>query len=168
MGTIASAFSTAFRDYVTDGVPSSGANSPLKSALRALGVTIEAYIPQLQNVSGALTGNVAMSVISTFYDGPTINCGTVGTWRVGGSVSVVSTTADTLIIKLWDGATVIASGAGLVPAGNFVLLSIAGIITNPAGNLRISLSNNNSVNASMRWNDTGMQRDSSISAVRIG
>jgi hypothetical protein len=41
MGNIATAFETAWRDYVTNAVPASGANNPLKSECRAVGSTIE-------------------------------------------------------------------------------------------------------------------------------
>jgi len=44
MGAIADAFNTAFRAYVVDGNPGSGANPPAKSDARALGALIEAAI----------------------------------------------------------------------------------------------------------------------------
>ena len=44
MGAIPDALSAAFRDYVIDGVPGSGANKPRKSEIRALGAVIEGAI----------------------------------------------------------------------------------------------------------------------------
>jgi hypothetical protein len=44
MGAVADAFTAAFQDYITDGMPSSGARKPVKSEIRALGATIEALI----------------------------------------------------------------------------------------------------------------------------
>ena len=44
MGTIASAFLNAFRDFVVNGVPSSGQNEPNKSEIRSIGPVIEAFI----------------------------------------------------------------------------------------------------------------------------
>lgn len=44
MGQIADAFKNAFRDYETDGVPSSGAHAPRKSAIRPIGALIEEQI----------------------------------------------------------------------------------------------------------------------------
>ncbi len=41
MGEITDRFASAFRDYVTDGVPSSGAHEPVKSEIRAIGQVIE-------------------------------------------------------------------------------------------------------------------------------
>lgn len=52
MGAIKTAFRSAWRDFVTDGVPSSGVNKPNKSTLAALGDVIEA------EVEGAAAGNV--------------------------------------------------------------------------------------------------------------
>ncbi|RWP06709.1 hypothetical protein [Mesorhizobium sp.] len=39
---VAAAFNDAWRDYVTDGVPSSGANKPLKSEIRGIGPIVDA------------------------------------------------------------------------------------------------------------------------------
>jgi hypothetical protein len=44
MGTIANAINTAYRDYVVDGVPASGANNPSKSECRAVGPAIETWL----------------------------------------------------------------------------------------------------------------------------
>jgi hypothetical protein len=44
MGAITDALAAAFRDYVTTGVPASGAHEPVKSEIRALGPLIESAI----------------------------------------------------------------------------------------------------------------------------
>jgi hypothetical protein len=44
MGTIADVISAAWRDYVTDGVPASGAHEPVKSEIRDIGPVIESAI----------------------------------------------------------------------------------------------------------------------------
>lgn len=44
MGTIATAFNTAFRDYVVDGNAGSGANPPSKSECRSIGPTLETWL----------------------------------------------------------------------------------------------------------------------------
>lgn len=44
MGSITDGFASAFRDYVSDGVPASGPNEPAKSEVRAIGPLIEAAI----------------------------------------------------------------------------------------------------------------------------
>lgn len=50
MGAVADAFNTAFRAYMVDGVPGSGANPPEKAEARALGALIEALVGPASNV----------------------------------------------------------------------------------------------------------------------
>lgn len=45
---VAAAFDTAFRDYVTDGVPSSGTHRPAKSEVRGIGAIIDAQIVSIE------------------------------------------------------------------------------------------------------------------------
>lgn len=47
MGNIYDAFKLAFRDYATDGVPASGAHEPVKSEIRALGLSLETALAAL-------------------------------------------------------------------------------------------------------------------------
>lgn len=49
MGTIATAFQNAWRNFVTDNVPSSGTNKPVKSEIRAIGTTIETELGLLED-----------------------------------------------------------------------------------------------------------------------
>jgi len=44
MGAVAAGFTAAFQDFITDGMPSSGARKPVKSEIRTLGTTIESYV----------------------------------------------------------------------------------------------------------------------------
>jgi len=55
MGTIAAAFSGAFRDYNTDGVAASGVKQVAKSDCRSLGTTIEAYFAAPWTLSANVT-----------------------------------------------------------------------------------------------------------------
>lgn len=55
MGTIAAAFSGAFRDYNTDGVAASGVKQVVKSDCRSLGTTIEAYFAAPWTLSANVT-----------------------------------------------------------------------------------------------------------------
>lgn len=56
MGAVANAFATAFRDFVTDGIPASGANESVKAQIRAIGPILE---NALANAGlGALVGVV--------------------------------------------------------------------------------------------------------------
>lgn len=58
MSGIAAAFSSAWRNYVTDGVPSSGAHKPTKSDLRALGDTVQTEVVALVDADVALSARV--------------------------------------------------------------------------------------------------------------
>ncbi|MER9900097.1 SGNH/GDSL hydrolase family protein [Mesorhizobium sp. M0130] len=57
---VAAAFNDAWRDYVIDGVPSSGANKPLKSEIRGIGTVIQTTVDGLDTrldvVEGAIGG----------------------------------------------------------------------------------------------------------------
>src|SRR6516165_4886960 len=92
----------------------------------------------ISSLSYVVPADIAVS--TSYVDGPVVAQGTVGTWYAGGSVTLYDTTASAAFIcKLWDGTTVIASGAvylGTALSAGSVWLS--GIITNPVGNLRIS------------------------------
>jgi hypothetical protein len=55
MGAVDTAFKAAFRDYNTDGVPSSGVKKPAKSEIRALGATIENYVAAPWTLSANIT-----------------------------------------------------------------------------------------------------------------
>lgn len=55
MGTIATAFTTAFRDYNTDGNAASGIKQPSKSEIRSIGTTIEAYFAAPWTLSANVT-----------------------------------------------------------------------------------------------------------------
>lgn len=48
MGNVTDGFKSAFRDFVTDGVPASGANKPFKSEARGLGAIIESALGTIQ------------------------------------------------------------------------------------------------------------------------
>ncbi|MGJ0505601.1 MAG: hypothetical protein ACR652_00415 [Methylocystis sp.] len=74
MGAIDTAFKAAWRDYVTDGVPASGARNTPKSDARALGATIEAYF------AAPLTIPLVEAERASL---PSVPAGTI--WRLGGS-----------------------------------------------------------------------------------
>lgn len=58
MSGIAAAFASAWRNYVTDGVSSSGAHKPAKADLRALGDTIQSEVVALVDADVALSGRM--------------------------------------------------------------------------------------------------------------
>lgn len=120
--------------------------------------------------SNTLSGDVALSNISNYFDGPSISLGS-GTWFVSGSVVVGLTVAgtDTFRAKLWDGTTIKASGEGTnVSGGANDTIHLSGIFTNPAGNVRISVRDITSTNGKIMFNDTANSCDSQLWAIRIG
>lgn len=129
-------------------------------------LTLNALTP----IMASLGADVALNNTGTFFDGPSIAQGTVGTWFVSGTVSCSDTAGVAQFrLKLWDGTTVIASavvsssGANIVAGG-----TVSGFITNPAGNLRVSVEDATSVNGSIKFNTSGLSKDSSITAIRVG
>lgn len=118
--------------------------------------------------STALGATVALSNVSSYFDGPSINVGTSGTWLVSGTVTVSDTATANINVKLWDGTTVIASARAHVDgAGTWETIALSGFITSPAGNLRISVQDASSASGSILHNASGNSKDSTITAVRI-
>lgn len=120
-------------------------------------------------ITAALGANVNLNNVSNYFDGPSIAQGSTGTWFVSGSVLVADTSATAaFFVKLWDGTTVIASGGSFTRAANeFTTISLSGVITSPAGNLRISVSDVSTTNGLIYANRSGLSKDSVITAYRI-
>jgi hypothetical protein len=129
-------------------------------------VSAPAVLPSA--ITNSLSGDVSLNDTSLYFDGPTVAQGTVGTWFVSGTVSFTNGTTAGLLFKLWDGTTVIASTGGRVTvnAGLFSV-SLSGVITNPAGNLRISAKDPGTTSSALTFNTTGTGNDSTITAFRI-
>lgn len=64
MGAVQNAFDLAFRDYVLNGVPGSGANEPIKAEIRAIGAVIEQFIGTV-GVSDSIYETVADGIAAT-------------------------------------------------------------------------------------------------------
>lgn len=92
MGDIRTSANASFRDYVTDGLPASGANKPIKSAIRAWGGVIEDRVDDVEAIAMAAaaglnwtseiirvrsTGNV--TIASELENGDTLNGVTLAT-----------------------------------------------------------------------------------------
>lgn len=119
----------------------------------------------------ALGSDVALNNASNYFDGPSVAQGTSGIWFASGTVTVTDPTgASGLIdVKLWDGTTVIASTAVTTFAGAITYtISVSGVITNPAGNIRISAKSTVSTTGKIAFNTSGNSLDSSVTAFRIG
>jgi hypothetical protein len=143
--------------------------------LKTIGLTIDGHSTQLATILGAsalrasLGADVLLNNTANYFDGPSIAQGTVGTWWVSGTVSVFDTAGACIIdAKLWDGTTVIASAYGSAPLANVGgAISLSGWITNPAGNLKISVRDQTAATGKILFNSSGNSRDSTISAFRI-
>lgn len=130
MGTIATAFSTAFRDYNTDGVASSGVKQPAKSEIRSIGTTIEAYFAAPWTLSANTTVTTPPSAPTGYIQqliGASANAnqfflldGSGGIpgfrtrrWNVTGSAASAIQSGD--VLSTWDvygfGSTSVSSGA---------------------------------------------------------
>lgn len=124
---------------------------------------------KMSQITNSLSGDVNLTDTSLYFTGPTISQGTVGTWLASGTVSVKDTTAGaTILAKLWDGTTVIASGVAYVGGANqYVAISLSGYLSAPAGNLRISVKDATNTTGIMTFNDSGNSKDATLSAIRI-
>jgi hypothetical protein len=94
----------------------------------------------VQALTTSLTGDVTITNNTSYFDGPSVSQGTTGTWFASGFVTLVdSVAASNVLCKLWDGATVIASGRGsIISNPQPVTITLSGIITSPVGNIKIS------------------------------
>jgi hypothetical protein len=123
----------------------------------------------LNTASNILSGNISLSSIGVYVDGPSMAQGTSGTWAVTGSVNVEDTAgAANIICKLWDGTSVIGAGTRRISvAGEIGSLSLSGNITSPAGNIRISCFDGTSTHGLILFNATGTSADAYIYGTRI-
>jgi len=122
-------------------------------------------------ITNSLGANVSLAATGTYYTGPTIAQGSIGTWWVSGGVTVENTVGgDVVNVKLWDGTTVIDSRRmHLVSVSGtyYGVAALSGYIASPAGNLRISVSPVARTDGAIAFNASGNSKDSTISAIRI-
>lgn len=123
----------------------------------------------LAPITASLGADVALNNISNFFDGPSIAQGSTGTWLVLGTASLQDTAgAATMQCKLWDGATSISSAIATTSGANQrIAISLSGFISSPAGNLRISCQDASSTSGKIVANQTGVGKDSTITAHRL-
>lgn len=120
-------------------------------------------------ITASLGADVALNNIANYFTGPQIAQGTVGTWFVSGTVSVLDTAgAANMRARLWDGTNIIDSGTATCAAANLRLtISLSGFMVSPANNLRISVRDITSTSGLITFNGSGDAKDSTISAFRI-
>ena len=128
--------------------------------------TISGALTSLTNSLGA---DVALNNTANYFDGPSTAQGTSGTWFASGTVTLVDTVqAGSFVAKLWDGTTVIASAwINSAGANAPTQISLSGVITSPAANIRISVKDSAATSGKIVFNQTGNSKDSTLTVLRI-
>lgn len=133
--------------------------------------TFAAPTVSLFTMANSVVADISITAANTYYDGPIVAQGSVGTWLALGQVTVLDVGGPTIVFsaKLWDGTTVIDSAQGCTGNGVNAPLPIAlsGVITSPAGNLRISCESISTTTGKIKANGSGNGKDSTITAIRI-
>lgn len=158
-----SAITSVSANTVLAGPTSGSASSP---AFRKLvNADIALFTPQ----TTSLTADVTMTSTGSFFDGPTLAQGTAGTWFVSGSITMIDTSAAAQFkAKLWDGTNVIGSTQSFsLNSTNTCSIALSGVIVNPTGNIRISAQDLSSTSGKILFNQTGLSKDSTLTAIRI-
>jgi hypothetical protein len=120
-------------------------------------------------ITNSLSADVALSSTGTYFDGPSVAQGNVGKWFASGTVTLRDMVGGaTFGVKLWDGTTVIASAITTTSAiSNYVAVALCGVISSPAGDIRISCTDFTSTNGLIKANGTALGKDSSITAYSL-
>jgi hypothetical protein len=119
-------------------------------------------------ITNSLGADVLLNNTANYFDGPSVAQGTVGTWFASGTVTVFDSATAVIVAKLWDGTTVIASTEMVILNTETIQpMSLSGFITNPAGNLRISVKDTTNTSGKIAFNNSGASKDSTITAFRI-
>lgn len=121
----------------------------------------------MSQITNSISVDVNLNNTGSFFDGPSIAQGTSGTWFVSGKVTVTDSSSAALIAKLWDGTTVVDAGAFQVAGNGFATITLSGIISSPAANLKISVKDSSNTTGKIVANQSGTSKDSTISAIRI-
>lgn len=124
----------------------------------------------LTTLTNSISSNIALNNTANFFDGPSVAQGSSGTWLAVGSVTAVDNAGiASILAKLWDGTTIIDSGAMHTGgAGENIIIALSGTITSPSGNIRISVKDATSTSGNILANASGASKDSTVTAVRIG
>lgn len=128
-----------------------------------------AMFPTFTTLTNSLGSNLSV-VSSSYTDGPSVSQGSSGTWFATGQVTVQDNTGSAnFAILLYDGTTIVNSCLPVTPAATApVVASLSGIITSPAGNLKLVVKNTTRSTGFILFNQSGGSKDSTISAIRIG
>lgn len=128
-------------NFVDDGVTWTTTDDPGNGVVKVLG--------ELGYVTGALGGDVTLTAGNTYFTGPQIAIPAAGTYLVTGALTLARvTTAGKDTCKLWDGATVLASGeTELAANGDLFTMALSGIyVAAGAATLRIAAATTSGAN----------------------
>lgn len=124
-------------------------------------------------LSNSLSADVTISNTTSYFDGPAVAQGTSGKWIAFGQVELylpLGAGSNVLVdVKLWDGATVIASTRQYLNnylTNQMASFPISGYIDTPAGNIRISVKCGDT--GTIRANTSGNGKDSTLTVIRVG
>lgn len=124
----------------------------------------------LSYLTNSIASDIAIST-SSFTDGPSVAQGTSGTWYASGTVTITATAGSSIpFCKLWDGSTVAASSSfngNAVGINGRLSISLSGVLSSPAGNIRISCQEVNAATSGFRNSSTGIGKDTTITVFRI-
>lgn len=120
-------------------------------------------------LTASLGADVNLNNTANYFSGPVVAQGTVGVFLAFSTITANDTGAAAAIhVKLWDGTTVADSAAGYVAVTNqLVAISVAGLFTNPAGNIRADVKDATNTSGVLKFNSTGNSKDSTITVVRV-
>jgi hypothetical protein len=126
--------------------------------------------PLFTSLSKTATTATTFAVAGTFVDALAITQGSSGTWMVMGTATFLTSGSsyNEFLARIWDGTTTFASGSctPVAVSNQPSSVGLSAIVTNPAGNLRLSGANNTAAVGSMA--SSSVQGGCSILAVRIG
>lgn len=166
-GSAVSAKAMRILGYIecTEATAGTWATAPSKIQLYGPGI----LLPQTVYWNFA-SGDTSLSNTGSFFDGPSVAQPTSGIWDVTATITLTdSTGAANFQVKINDGTTVFSSGAiRSAAASGAQSITVSAIVTNPAGNLRISAKDSSSTSGSILFNSSGSSKDSFIIAKRIG
>jgi hypothetical protein len=121
-----------------------------------------------QPITNSLGGDVALNNTGTYFDGPSVAQGTLGTWFAIGGVTLIDTGGSAqFYCKLWDGTTVIDSRNTESTAFNVpTTIGLSGYLPSPAANIKISCRDISGTTGKILFNATGNSKDSTLTVNR--
>lgn len=124
----------------------------------------------LQNAV-SLSANVAIGATGSWVTGPSFAQGSAGVWLAWGTVTLNAGASSARVsARLTDGTNVKASTTTTWPSAvtpAVVSLSMSGIFSNPAGDIRIQGLNADSTGGGFLHNQSGQGKDCTLNVIRI-